>query len=176
MMAALVGPALAGAVTVLLTPTPWGPLVFGGEDASRTSSVCVPRPTAGDLHDGQVVIDPGPGRVIRIDGVRLLSARDLRLVEAALVPEKVMPDGSLQIPGTGPGWPPSEPGLEPATGAHVGSPENAGSGAGRRALVLRLRPTGSEPRYSGVRVDYTWEGRARYAVTSIELELKETCS
>lgn len=169
-LAALGGPALAGAVALLLAPAPWGPLTLGGEDGTRTFRYCAAPPSGGDLHDGQVVLDPGPGRTVRVEGVSLLAAHDLRLVEASVAPEQVTPDGTVEIPGTGPGWPPATPGLEPAIGADVGP------GAGRRALVLRLRTTGPEPRYSGVRVDYTWKGRARYAVTAGELELRARCS
>lgn len=168
--AALGGPVLAGAVALLLAPTPWGPLTLGGEDGTRSFSLCTPIPAGRELYDGQVALDPGAGNDIRIDGVRLLEAGDLQLVEAALAPPTGVSDGSTDVPGLGTGWPPEAQGLEPAVGALVGS------GAEPPVLVLRLRATGPNPRFSGARVDYTWQGRARYAVTGEELALKARCS
>lgn len=170
LLAAAGGPALAAAVAFLLAPTSTGPLTLGGEDASRGPQLCTPLVASQDFHDSQTVLEPTPGRIIRIDQITLLEARDLQLVEAGLLSEQPQPDGSLHLPGTGPGWPPPSTDLTPALGAQVGS------GAQRRALVLRLRPTGPQPGYSGVRVDYTWEGRQRYAVFGFELTLRPRCT
>lgn len=167
--AVLCGPLLAGVVALMLSPTTHGPLRLGGEDGSRTFSVCIASPGTQDIHDGQAMLDPGQGHVVRLTSVRLLAAHDLTLVKAGLVQEKILPDGTRMLPGTAPGWPPDAPGLQPAVGARIGSGED------RRALTLRLRTTGPHPRYSGIRVDYTWEGRARYAVTANELEVLPRC-